>query len=155
MVVQIPVFFALYKVLYVTIEMRHAPFYGWIRDLSAPDPTTLFNLFGLIPWTPPHILLIGVLPLIMGATMWVQMKLNPPPPDPVQAQIYNYMPLIFTVMLASFPAGLVLYWAWNNLLSILQQSVIMRKNGVRVDLLGNIRNSLPFLKRKGESRSGA
>ena len=154
-VVQIPVFFALYKVLYVTIEMRHAPFYGWIRDLSAPDPTSLFNLFGLIPWTPPHILMIGVLPLIMGATMWVQMKLNPPPPDPVQAQIFNYMPLIFTVMLASFPAGLVLYWAWNNLLSILQQSLIMRKNGVQVDLLGNIRNSLPFLKRKGESRSGA
>jgi YidC/Oxa1 family membrane protein insertase len=154
-VVQIPVFFALYKVLYVTIEMRHAPFYGWIRDLSAPDPTSLFNLFGLIPWTPPHLLMIGVLPLIMGVTMWVQMKLNPPPPDPVQAQIFNYMPLIFTVMLASFPAGLVLYWAWNNLLSILQQSVIMRKNGVRVDLLGNIRDSLPFLKRKGESRSGA
>ena len=154
-VVQIPVFFALYKVLYVTIEMRHAPFYGWIRDLSAPDPTSLFNLFGLIPWTPPHILMIGVLPLIMGATMWVQMKLNPPPPDPVQAQIFNYMPLIFTVMLANFPAGLVLYWAWNNLLSILQQSLIMRKNGVQVDLLGNIRNSLPFLKRKGESRSGA
>jgi YidC/Oxa1 family membrane protein insertase len=153
--VQIPVFFALYKVLYVTIEMRHAPFYGWIRDLSAPDPTSLFNLFGLIPWTPPHLLLIGVLPIIMGITMWVQMKLNPPPPDPIQAQIFNYMPLIFTVMLASFPAGLVLYWAWNNLLSILQQALIMRKNGVPIDLLGNIRDSLPFLKRKGESRSGA
>jgi YidC/Oxa1 family membrane protein insertase len=91
----------------------------------------------------------------MGITMWVQMKLNPPPPDPIQAQIFNYMPLIFTVMLASFPAGLVLYWAWNNLLSILQQALIMRKNGVRIDLLGNIRDSLPFLKRKGESRSGA
>jgi YidC/Oxa1 family membrane protein insertase len=153
--VQIPVFFALYKVLYVTIEMRHAPFYGWIRDLSAPDPTSMFNLFGLIPWTPPHLLMIGVLPIIMGITMWVQMKLNPPPPDPIQAQIFNYMPLIFTVMLASFPAGLVLYWAWNNLLSILQQSLIMRKNGVPIDLLGNIRDSLPFLKRKGESRSGA
>ncbi|MET0482821.1 MAG: membrane protein insertase YidC [Aestuariivirgaceae bacterium] len=153
--VQIPVFFALYKVLYVTIEMRHAPFYGWIRDLSAPDPTSLFNLFGLIPWTPPHLLMIGVLPIIMGITMWVQMKLNPPPPDPIQAQIFNYMPLIFTVMLASFPAGLVIYWAWNNLLSILQQALIMRKNGVPIDLLGNIRDSVPFLKRKGESRSGA
>jgi len=142
-VVQIPVFFALYKVLYVTIEMRHAPFYGWIRDLSAPDPTSLFNLFGLIPWTPPHLLMIGVLPLIMGVTMWVQMKLNPAPPDPIQAQIFNLMPLIFTFVLAPFPAGLVLYWAWNNLLSILQQSFIMKRQGVDVNILQNIRDSLP------------
>ncbi len=146
--VQIPVFFALYKVLYVTIEMRHAPFVGWIRDLSAPDPTSLFNLFGLLPFTPPHILMIGVLPILMGVTMWVQMKLPPPPPDPVQAAIFNWMPLIFTVMLATFPAGLILYWAWNNFLSILQQMAIMRKHGTPIELLGNIRESLPFLRRK-------
>jgi YidC/Oxa1 family membrane protein insertase len=128
--------------------MRHAPFVGWIRDLSAPDPTSMFNLFGLLPFTPPHILMIGVLPILMGVTMWVQMKLNPPPPDPVQAAIFNWMPLIFTVMLATFPAGLILYWAWNNFLSILQQMAIMRKHGTPIELLGNIRESLPFLKRK-------
>ncbi len=150
-VLQIPVFFALYKVLFVTIEMRHAPFYGWIRDLSAPDPTTVFNLFGLIPWTPPHFLMIGVLPLIMGVTMWVQMKLNPTPPDPVQAQLFNLMPIIFTFILAPFPAGLVLYWAWNNSLSIIQQYTIMRRQGVNVDLLGNIRQSFAFLKKGGTS----
>jgi YidC/Oxa1 family membrane protein insertase len=148
-VLQIPVFFALYKVLFVTIEMRHAPFYGWIKDLSAPDPTTVFNLFGLIPWTPPHFLAIGVLPLIMGVTMWVQMKLNPTPPDPVQAQIFNLMPIIFTFILAPFPAGLVLYWAWNNTLSIIQQYTIMRRQGVNVDLIGNIRQSFAFLKKGG------
>jgi len=150
-VLQIPVFFALYKVLFVTIEMRHAPFYGWIRDLSAPDPTTVFNLFGLIPWTPPHFLMIGVLPLIMGCTMWVQMKLNPTPPDPVQAQLFNLMPIVFTFILAPFPAGLVLYWAWNNSLSICQQYIIMRRQGVNVDLLGNIRQSFAFLKKGGSS----
>jgi len=148
-VLQIPVFFALYKVLFVTIEMRHAPFYGWIRDLSAPDPTTVFNLFGLIPWTPPHFLMIGVLPLIMGVTMWVQMKLNPTPPDPVQAQLFNLMPIVFTFILAPFPAGLVLYWAWNNSLSIIQQYTIMRRQGVNVDLIGNIRQSFAFLKKGG------
>jgi YidC/Oxa1 family membrane protein insertase len=126
-VIQIPVFFALYKVLFITIEMRHAPFYGWIRDLSAPDPTSLFNLFGLIPWTPPEFLHIGVWPLIMGVTMFAQQKLNPQPPDPVQAKLFLMMPLIFTVLLASFPAGLVIYWAWNNLLSITQQAVIMHR----------------------------
>lgn len=126
-VLQIPVFFALYKVLFVTIEMRHTPFFGWIRDLSAPDPTTVFNLFGLIPWDPPSMLMLGVWPLIMGATMWVQQKLNPPPPDPIQAKIFAFMPFIFTFMLASFPAGLVIYWAWNNLLSIAQQWLIMRR----------------------------
>jgi YidC/Oxa1 family membrane protein insertase len=147
-VIQIPVFFALYKVIYVTIELRHAPFFGWIQDLSAPDPTTLFNLFGLIPWAPPHLLMIGAWPIIMGITMWMQMRLNPAPPDPVQAQLFNWMPLIFTFMLASFPVGLVIYWAWNNLLSIAQQSIIMKRQGVQVDFLGNIRNSLPFLKRK-------
>jgi len=124
--VQIPVFFALYKVLFVTIEMRHAPFYGWIKDLSAPDPTTVLNLFGLIPWTPPAFLAIGIWPVIMGLTMWVQQKLNPAPTDPVQASMMKYLPLIFTFILGAFPAGLVIYWAWNNSLSILQQWWIMR-----------------------------
>lgn len=127
--IQIPVFFALYKVLFVTIEMRHAPFYGWIRDLSAPDPTSIFNLFGLIPFTPPEFLMIGVLPLIMGFTMWLQMKLNPTPPDPVQAKIMSLLPIVFTFLLAHFPAGLVLYWAWNNTLSIAQQWIIMKRAG--------------------------
>ncbi|MFN0042669.1 MAG: membrane protein insertase YidC [Alphaproteobacteria bacterium] len=125
--VQIPVFFCLYEVLYVTIEMRHAPFFGWIMDLSAPDPTTLFNLFGLIPWTPPVILMIGAWPLIMGVTMFLQQKMSPQPPDPIQARIFLVLPLVFTVMLASFPSGLVIYWAWNNVLSIAQQWVIMKR----------------------------
>ena len=128
--VQIPVFFALYKVLFVTIEMRHAPFYGWIEDLSAPDPTSLFNLFGLINWSPPEFLLIGVWPILMGLTMFLQQKLNPQPADPVQAKIFMFLPLFFTVLLARFPAGLVIYWAWNNLLSILQQWIIMRRMGM-------------------------
>ncbi len=126
-VIQIPVFFALYKVLFVTIEMRHAPFYGWIHDLSAADPTSLFNLFGLIPWTPPELLHVGAWPLIMGITMFLQMKLNPQPPDPIQAKVFMLMPVIFTVILAPFPAGLVIYWAWNNVLSVLQQWLIMRQ----------------------------
>jgi YidC/Oxa1 family membrane protein insertase len=129
--IQIPVFFALYKVLFVTIEMRHAPFYGWIHDLSAPDPTTLFNLFGLIAWNPPAMLHIGVWPLIMGVTMWLQQKLNPAPADPVQAKMFMFLPIIFTFMLASFPAGLVIYWAWNNTLSVAQQWTIMRRAGVK------------------------
>ena len=130
MLVQIPVFFALYKVLFVSIEMRHAPFYGWIQDLSARDPTSLFNLFGLIPWTPPEFLLIGAWPLLMGATMYLQQKLNPAPADPMQAKIFMLLPFVFTIMLAGFPAGLVIYWAWNNVLSITQQWVIMRRMGV-------------------------
>lgn len=129
-VVQIPVFFALYKVLFVSIEMRHAPFFGWIQDLSAPDPTSIFNLFGLIPYDPPQMLMIGVWPLIMGLTMFLQQKLNPAPADPTQAKIMMFLPLIFTFMLASFPAGLVIYWAWNNTLSIIQQRYIMYKMGV-------------------------
>jgi YidC/Oxa1 family membrane protein insertase len=136
--VQIPVFFALYKVLFVTIEMRHAPFFGWIKDLSAPDPTSIFNLFGLIPWDPPHMLMIGIWPLIMGVTMWVQMKLNPAPPDPMQQKIFAWMPVFFTFLLASFPAGLVIYWAWNNSLSVIQQSVIMARQGVEIPLLENL-----------------
>ncbi len=139
--VQIPVFFALYKVLFVTIEMRHAPFFGWIQDLSAPDPTTIFNLFGLIPWDPPQFLMIGIWPLIMGVTMFIQMRLNPTPPDPTQKMIFTWMPVIFTFMLATFPAGLVIYWAWNNTLSVIQQYVIMRRQGVDVDILGNIKDT--------------
>jgi len=129
---QIPVFFALYKVVYVTIELRHAPFFGWIKDLSAADPLTFVNLFGLINWTPPEYLVIGVWPIIMGATMYFQQKLNPPPPDPTQAKIFMFLPFIFTIMLARFPSGLVIYWAWNNALSILQQYLIMRKAGVPI-----------------------
>lgn len=147
-VVQIPVFFSLYKVILTSIELRHAPFYGWVHDLSAADPTNLFNLFGVIPWSPPHFLALGVWPLLMGITMWVQMRLNPTPPDPVQASLFNWMPIMFTFMLGSFPVGLVIYWAWSNSLSILQQSVIMKRHGVDIDLLGNIRDSLPFLKKK-------
>jgi YidC/Oxa1 family membrane protein insertase len=131
-IIQIPVFFALYKVLFVTIEMRHAPFYGWIKDLSAQDPTSLFNLFGLIPWTPPDFLIIGVWPIIMGITMYVQQKLNPQPADPVQAKVFMFLPVLFTVLLANFPAGLVIYWAWNNVLSMGQQWLIMRQMGVKV-----------------------
>jgi YidC/Oxa1 family membrane protein insertase len=131
MIIQIPVFFSLYKVLFVTIEMRHAPFFGWIQDLSAPDPTSVFNLFGLIPWHPPEILMIGAWPLIMGITMFLQQKLNPQPPDPMQAKIFMALPVVFTVMLARFPAGLVIYWTWNNILSIIQQWVIMRRMGVK------------------------
>jgi YidC/Oxa1 family membrane protein insertase len=136
--IQIPVFFALYKVLYVTIEMRHAPFFGWIQDLAAPDPTSLFNLFGLLPYTVPALLMIGVWPLIMGVTMFLQMRMNPTPPDPTQAMIFTWMPVIFTFMLASFPAGLVIYWAWNNLLSIIQQGVIMKRQGAKIELWDNL-----------------
>lgn len=147
-VVQIPVFFSLYKVILTSIELRHAPFFGWVHDLSAADPTNLFTLFGLIPWSPPHFLILGIWPILMGVTMWVQMRLNPTPPDPVQASLFNWMPIMFTFMLGSFPAGLVIYWAWSNFLSILQQSYIMKRHGVELDLLGNIRDSLPFLKKK-------
>ena len=154
---QIPVFFALYKVLFVTIDMRHAPFFGWIKDLSAPDPTSLFNLFGLLPYQVPEFLHIGVWPLIMGATMWVQMQLNPQQPDPVQQKIFNWMPVIFTFMLASFPSGLVIYWAWNNVLSLLQQYTIMRKNDAEIHLWKNLgvekwKGRLEFLKTFGTQR---
>lgn len=125
-VVQIPVFFSLYKVLFITIEMRHASFYGWINDLSAPDPTTVFNLFGLIPWDPPAILMIGAWPIIMGITMILQQRMNPEPTDPVQAKVMKLLPFIFTYIFATFPVGLIIYWAWNNSLSVLQQWVINR-----------------------------
>lgn len=147
--IQIPVFFALYKVLFVSIEMRHAPFFGWIKDLSAPDPTTIFNLFGLLPWDPSIVpvigpfLMLGVWPIIMGITMWVQMKMNPTPPDPTQKMLFDWMPIIFTFMLAGFASGLVIYWAWNNFLSVLQQGVIMRRHGAKIELFDNIRAMLP------------
>jgi YidC/Oxa1 family membrane protein insertase len=126
MLIQAPVFFCLYKVLFVTLEMRHAPFYGWIHDLSAPDPTTIFNLFGLIPWSPPGFFMIGAWPIIMGITMFMQQKLNPQPADAAQAKAFMMMPFFLTFLLASFPAGLVIYWAWNNVLSMAQQWAIMR-----------------------------
>ncbi|MEL6818966.1 MAG: membrane protein insertase YidC [Pseudomonadota bacterium] len=153
MLIQIPVFFALYKVLYVTIEMRHAPFFGWIQDLSAPDPTSIFNLFGLLPYDPASIPLIGILlavgvwPLLMGITMFVQMQMNPAPPDPTQQMIFRWMPVMFTFMLAQFSAGLVIYWAWNNFLSILQQGFIMKRNGAEIALWDNLRS---MFKKKAE-----
>lgn len=149
--IQIPVFFALYKVLFVTIEMRHAPFFGWIRDLSAADPTSIFNLFGLIPWDPPQLLVVGVWPLLMGFTMFIQMKMNPTPTEPAQQLVFNWLPVIFTFMLASFPAGLVIYWVWNNLLSILQQYVIMRRQGVKIELWDNLKG---MIKPKPKSEAG-
>ncbi len=129
--IQIPIFFAVYKMLFVTLEMRHAPFFGWIKDLSAADPTTLFNLFGLIPWTPPSFLMIGVWPILMGVTMYFQQKLNPTPPDPIQAKIFAFFPLIMTVMLATFPSGLVVYWTVSNVLTMAQQYYIMKKTTVK------------------------
>ena len=125
--IQLPFFFAIYKVLFVTLEMRHAPFFGWIQDLSAPDPTTIFNLFGLIPWDPPSFLIIGIWPILMGLTMWIQQKLNPAPPDPIQAKIFMFFPFFLTILLASFPSGLVVYWTINNVLTMAQQYVIIRK----------------------------
>ncbi|WP_395476928.1 membrane protein insertase YidC [Rickettsia endosymbiont of Pantilius tunicatus] len=122
--VQIPVFFSIYKVLYVTIEMRQAPFYGWIKDLSAPDPTSIFNLFGLLPFSPPSFLMIGAWPILMAITMFLQQRMSPEPADPVQAQVMKFMPLVFLVMFSSFPAGLLIYWSWNNILSIIQQYYI-------------------------------
>jgi YidC/Oxa1 family membrane protein insertase len=143
--IQIPVFFSLYKVLFVTIEMRQAPFFGWIKDLSAPDPTNVFNLFGLIPYDPVSLpllggfLVIGAWPLLMGLTQWLQMKLTPASPDPAQAAVLNWMPVIFTFMLAKFSAGLVIYWTWNNSLSVIQQSIVMRRHGVRIELWDKFR----------------
>ncbi|MGA2638626.1 membrane protein insertase YidC [Methylocella sp.] len=146
MLIQIPVFFALYKVLFVTIEMRHAPFFGWIKDLSAPDPTNVFTLFGLIPWDPTqlpvfgHFLALGIWPVLMGISMFVQMKANPEPSDPTQKQIFTWMPVIFTFTLGTFPSGLVIYWTWNNILSVAQQTLIMKKAGVKIELFDNIAN---------------
>ncbi len=144
MLIQIPVFFALYKVLFITIEMRQAPFFGWIRDLSAPDPTNIFNLFGLIPVDPTLVpvfgpyLAIGIWPLIMGVSMFLQMKMNPEPTDEIQKQVFAWMPVLFTFTMGSFASGLVIYWTWNNLLSVAQQSLIMKRAGVKVELWDNL-----------------
>lgn len=144
---QIPVFFSLYKVLVVTIEMRHAPFFGWIKDLSAPDPTNVFNLFGLIPFDPTHVaifgpyLALGVWPLVMGVTMWLQMKMNPEPTDEIQKTMFAWMPVMFTFTMGSFASGLIIYWSWNNLLSIIQQGVIMKRAGVKFELWDNLRKT--------------
>ena len=129
--IQIPFFFAIYKMLYVTLEMRHQPFFGWIEDLSARDPTSIFNLFGLIPWDPPTFLMIGAWPILMGLSMYLQQKLNPTPPDPIQAKIFMFFPLFLTIILAPFPSGLVVYWTINNILTIAQQWVIMRNTKVK------------------------
>jgi YidC/Oxa1 family membrane protein insertase len=131
-VVQIPVFFALYKTLFISIEMRHQPFFGWIQDLSAPDDFTVITLFGAVPWDAPAFLLVGLWPILMGATMFLQQKMNPQSPDPIQAKLFMFMPILFTFILAPFPAGLVIYWTWNNLLSIAQQWTIMRRMGVKI-----------------------
>ncbi len=145
--IQIPIFFALYKVIFVTIELRHAPFIGWLNDLSAPDTSSLFNLFGLLPWSSPQagsilaLIFIGVLPILLGITMWLQQKLNPAPTDPVQQQIFAYMPWVFMFMLGSFASGLVVYWITNNTITFVQQYLIMRSHGHRPDIFGNIKSS--------------
>ncbi len=131
--IQIPFFFAIYKMLFISLEMRHQPFFGWIQDLSAKDPTTIFNLFGLIPWSPPGFLIIGIWPILMGLTMYLQQKLNPAPADPIQAKIFAFFPLFLTIILAPFPSGLVVYWTVNNVLTIAQQWVIMRQTKVRTN----------------------
>ncbi|MBT5416288.1 MAG: membrane protein insertase YidC [Rhodospirillaceae bacterium] len=154
MLIQIPVFFALYEVLFITIEMRHSPFFGWITDLSAPDPTTIFNAFGLIPWDPPSMLMIGAWPLLMGISMFLQQKINPQPADPMQAKIMMSLPFVFTFILASFPAGLVVYWAWNNTLSIAQQWVIM-KRAAAAGLPGSHGRHADKSGKKGETGQGA
>jgi YidC/Oxa1 family membrane protein insertase len=146
-IVQIPVFFSLYKVLVVTIEMRHAPFFGWIRDLSAPDPTNVFNLFGLLPFDPTHVALfgpylaLGIWPLLMGVSMWLQMKMNPEPADEIQKTMFAWMPVIFTFTMGGFASGLLIYWTWNNLLSIVQQGVIMKRAGVKFEFWDNLRKT--------------
>ena len=152
---QIPIFFSLYKVIFVTLELRHAPFFGWIRDLSAPDPSSIYNLFGLLPWAAPEptsfmaLIFIGVLPLLLGISMWLQQKLNPAPTDPTQAMIFAYMPWIFMFMLGSFASGLIIYWIANNVITFTQQYLIMWSHGHRPDLFGNIRKG--FSRKKPEA----
>jgi YidC/Oxa1 family membrane protein insertase len=138
LLITIPIFYGLYYVLRDSVELRQAPFFGWIHDLSAPDPTSVFNLFGLLPFAAPGFLHVGVWPLIMGITMWVQMQLNPQQADPMQQKIFNWMPVMFTFLLANFASGLVIYWAWNNLLSVTQQYIIMRRNGAEIHLWKNL-----------------
>ena len=144
---QIPIFYSLYKVIFVTIELRHAPFALWIKDLSAPDPTSILNLFGLFPWATPEpgtlfaIISLGVLPILLGVTMWLQQKLNPAPTDPTQAMIFAWLPWIFMFMLGQFASGLIIYWIANNTITFIQQYAIMRSQGVKPDVLGNIAGS--------------
>jgi YidC/Oxa1 family membrane protein insertase len=145
--IQIPIFFSLYKVIFVTIELRHAPFFGWLRDLSAPDPSSLFNFFGLLPWDAPatgsilHLIFIGLLPILLGISMWLQQKLNPAPADPVQQQIFAWMPWVFMFMLGGFASGLVIYWITNNTITFTQQYLIMWNHGKRPDIFGNIKSA--------------
>ena len=145
---QIPIFFSLYKVIFVTIELRHAPWFGWIKDLSAPDPSSIFNFYGLLPWAAPEtgsilaLLMIGILPLFLGVSMWLQQKLNPAPTDPTQQMIFAWMPWVFMFMLGSFASGLVIYWIANNIITFSQQYVIMRMNGAKPDVFGNIKSSI-------------
>jgi YidC/Oxa1 family membrane protein insertase len=146
--IQIPIFFALYKVIFVTIELRHAPFFGWLNDLSAPDSSSIFNLFGLLPWDAPAqgsllaLIFIGILPILLGITMWLQQKLNPAPADPVQQQIFAWMPWVFMFMLGGFASGLVIYWITNNTITFVQQYLIMRSHGHKPDIFGNIKSGL-------------
>ncbi|MCL4068298.1 membrane protein insertase YidC [Pseudomonas sp. GX19020] len=155
--IQIPIFFSLYKVIFVTIELRHAPFFGWLQDLSAPDPSSLFNLFGALPWDAPatgsilHLVFIGVLPILLGVSMWLQQKLNPAPTDPVQASIFAWMPWVFMFMLGGFASGLVVYWITNNVITFSQQFIIMRSHGHKPDIFGNIRSGF----RKKEAAANA
>ena len=143
---QIPIFFSLYKVIFVTIEMRHAPFILWVRDLSAPDPTSILNLFGALPWSAPEtgsllaLISLGVLPIMLGVSMWLQQKLNPAPTDPTQAMVFAWLPWVFMFMLGQFASGLIIYWIANNLITFAQQYIIMRSQGVKPDILGNIRS---------------
>ena len=145
---QIPIFFSLYKVIFVTIELRHAPWFGWIRDLSAPDPSSFINFFGLFPWSAPEpgsilaLLAIGILPILLGVSMWLQQKLNPAPTDATQQMIFAWMPWVFMFMLGSFASGLVLYWIANNIITFTQQYLIMRSHGAKPDVFGNIKSSL-------------
>ena len=145
---QIPIFFALYKVIFVTLELRHAPWIGWIKDLSAPDPSTILNLFGLLPWAnpfPPESLLfifsLGILPILLGISMWLQQKLNPAPTDATQAMIFAWMPWVFMFMLGTFASGLIIYWIANNMITFAQQYMIMRSQGYKPDVFGNIKAS--------------
>ena len=145
---QIPIFFALYKVIFVTLELSHAPWIGWIKDLSAPDPSTILNLFGLLPWAnpfPPESLLfifsLGILPILLGISMWLQQKLNPAPTDATQAMIFAWMPWVFMFMLGTFASGLIIYWIANNMITFAQQYMIMRSQGYKPDVFGNIKAS--------------
>ena len=156
---QIPIFFSLYKVIFVTIELRHAPWIGWIKDLSAPDPSSIYNLWGVLPWAAPEpgsilaLLFIGILPLCLGVSMWLQQKLNPAPTDPTQQMIFAWMPWVFMFMLGSFASGLVIYWIANNVITFTQQYLIMRSQGYKPNVFGNIRDSFKRKKASAQSTS--